>query len=165
MYPAALFVGLSIRKCPAVVKPPTCKPKPESASGTATPARVTLADEMSAGSVVEVSQLYSSLSRLAPLPAKAPIEACSPVSALPWLASVLPWLVTVLLSVCSAEASALVATCAKALAAAAAASVAALSVTATQVEPVQRLGVFAPPVVSIQRFCARRLSAAGAVVP
>ncbi|MNF10136.1 hypothetical protein D3C80_2109840 [compost metagenome] len=70
-----------------------------------------------------------------------------------------------MLNVCSAAASAFVATCAKALAAASAASVAALSVTAAQADPVQRLGVFAPPVVSIQRFCARRLSLAGAAVP
>ncbi|MNC63976.1 hypothetical protein D3C75_1141420 [compost metagenome] len=52
-----------------------------------------------------------------------------------------------------------------ALAAAAAASVAALSVTATHAEPFQRFGVLALPVVSIHRFCGRRLSAAGAVVP
>ncbi|MNN77451.1 hypothetical protein D3C81_1939150 [compost metagenome] len=54
----------------------------------------------------------------------------------------------------TAEASALVLATVKALAAAAAASVATLSVTAAHAEPVQRFGVFAPPVMSIHRFCA-----------
>ena len=49
--------------------------------------------------------------------------------------------------------------------AAAAASVAALSVTATQAEPLHRLGVLAPPVVSIHKFWASLLSAVGAVAP
>ncbi|MNP34638.1 hypothetical protein D3C76_1279360 [compost metagenome] len=60
------------------------------------------------------------------------------------------------------EASALVCATVSAFAAAAAASVATLSVTATQAVPLQRLGVFALPVVSIQRFCARRSATAGA---
>ncbi|MNF85152.1 hypothetical protein D3C84_675390 [compost metagenome] len=54
----------------------------------------------------------------------------------------------------TAEASALVLATDSALAAAAAASVATLSVTAAHAEPVQRFGVFAPPVMSIHRFCA-----------
>ena len=57
----------------------------------------------------------------------------------------------------------MVATWVSASDAAAAASVATLSVTATQAVPFQRLGVFAPPVVSIHRFCASRSAAAGAV--
>ncbi|MNY17779.1 hypothetical protein D3C86_1511190 [compost metagenome] len=51
-------------------------------------------------------------------------------------------------------AEALAAPAARAAAAAAAASVATLSVTAAHAEPFQRLGVFAPPVVSIHRFWA-----------
>ncbi|CAH0645701.1 hypothetical protein PSNVIR_00004 [Pseudomonas sp. Nvir] len=90
---------------------------------------------------------------------------CSPVIAWPCVVSLPSLSLTLVLRLCTAKASALLWATAKALAAAAAASVATLSVTATQALPFQRFGVLALPVVSIHRFCARRLSVAGAVEP
>ncbi|MNJ42763.1 hypothetical protein D3C77_377380 [compost metagenome] len=84
-----------------------------------------------------------------------------PVRAWPWLEIVPSAAVTRAPMLLTVEASALVLATDKALAAAAAASVATLSVTATQADPFQRLGVLAPPVVSIQRFCGKRSAAAG----
>ncbi|MNC63975.1 hypothetical protein D3C75_1141410 [compost metagenome] len=78
----------------------------------------------------------------------------SPVIEVPWLLIVPSAAVTRVVRLLTAEASALVLATVKALAAAAAASVATLSVTAAHAEPVQRFGVFAPPVMSIHRFCA-----------